>query len=493
MFTDERRCNVWGLVRQHGLRVFGRFLPMAVFCEAAGNAGVRLGASALGLPTLVMLGLGAALHGAKSFADVLVLTLKLLEDGEHWNGSPLATARRNAKRAQERRPRNKRSKHDPRGGDPTTVTEEAFAQARQRMPLKFWLALLMVLGQRFQSQHGKQLCWHEFRLLALDGSTVNLPNWKALKDHFGCAKNGKSWRAQARMVMLQFPLARLPFRYELGTLAEGERTIASRLLAGLSRNDLVLMDQGFWSYRLFWQIGLQQACFAIRKYPDVCLRTIKRLGPGDRLVEWTPSNPRQRRGLPESIRLRVIDYQIKGYRPTGVVTNLLDPTRIPREAWVHLATKQEEGRLRLAQGLYHRRWEIETTFHELKVTQGMEGSLRSRTPQGIAYEVAGHVLLYFLIRWLIVEAAEGGKADPLRLSFKGALEELLDMAPTLTVAPAARVASVLLPRLLQRIAAHPVPFRPGRSYARPRDGKIKNHGHGKTRCPHKLNRNAAEA
>jgi hypothetical protein len=487
MFTDERRCKVWEGIRQHDLPAFAKFLSAAVFNEAALRAGMRLGRSALALPTLAVLGVAAALHRAKSFADVLVLTIKLLEDGEHWHGSPLAAARRNARRAKKRpRRKTKRSKHDPHGSDPTAVSEEAFAQARQRMPLSFWAALLMVLVEHFQSQHGKPLRWHEFRLLALDGTTVNLPNWKALKEHYGCAKNGKSWRAQARMVMLQFPLARLPFRYEVATLAEGERAVASRLLQGLCRNDLVLMDQGFWSYRLFWQIGCQQAYFAIRRYPDVCFRTIKRLGPQDRLVEWTPSNPRQRRGLPESIRLRVVDYQIKGFRPTGVVTNALDPKRIPREAWVHLATKEEEGRLRLAQGLYHRRWEIETTFHELKVTQGMETGLRSRTPQGIAYEIAGHVLLYFLVRWLIVEAAAAGGGDPLRISFKGALQELLDMIPVLTITPTSRVAAVLLPRLLTRIAGRRVPFRPGRSYARPRDGRIKNHGHGKTRRPHKL-------
>jgi hypothetical protein len=137
-----------------------------------------LGTSALGLPILVMLGLAAAFHRAKSFADVLVLTVKLPEDSEHWNGSPLAAARRNARRAKERHRWTKRSKHDPRGGDPTAVTEEAFVQARQRMPLKFWAALLMVLGERFQSQHGKQLRW-------LDGWTCHIPRCTV-----GCAVAG---------------------------------------------------------------------------------------------------------------------------------------------------------------------------------------------------------------------------------------------------------------------------------------------------------------
>ena len=342
MFTDERRCKVWEQIRQHDLRVFGRFLPSSVFGEAAQRAGVRLGNSALALPTLVMLGLAAAFHRTKSFAAGARADRQASGRQRAMEPFPLGGSPPKFAAWQKRRGKTKRSKHDPRGGDPTVVTEEAFVQARQRMPLSFWAALLMLLAERFQEAHGKQLRWHEFRLMALDGTTINLPNWQALRDHFGSAKNGKSWRAQARMVMLQFPLARLPFRYELGTLAEGERAVASRLLARLCRNDLVLMDQGFWSYRLFWQIDQQQAYFAIRRFAQARFRTVQRLGSKDRLVDWRPSDPRQRRGLPESIRLRVIDYQIKGFRPTGIVTNVLDPVPFPARlgsAWPPRKTK----------------------------------------------------------------------------------------------------------------------------------------------------------
>ena len=63
----------------------------------------------------------------------------------------------------------------------------------------------------------------------------------------------------------------------------------------------------------------------------------------------------------------------------------------------------------------------ETTFHELKAIQGL---LRSRTPESIRYEVAGHVVLFLLVCWLMVEAAQRAAADgdPLGLSFKHALE-----------------------------------------------------------------------
>jgi len=191
-------------------------------------------------------------------------------------------------------------------------------------------------------------------------------------------------------------------------------------------------------------------------------------------------------GLPPSIDLRVIDYQIPGFRKTAVVTNILDPQAVSAAEWVRLATIDESGRV-VEPGLYHRRWEIETTFRELKVTQGMQGGLRSRSPEGIRYEVAGHVVLYLLTRWLMVEAAQrAGIEDPLRLSFQGAREELADLRETLVHACPARVQRVLLPRLLERIANHQVPLRPGRHFPRPRDTKPKAKGKGRYQKPSKL-------
>ncbi|MGH8523508.1 MAG: IS4 family transposase [Gammaproteobacteria bacterium] len=491
MFTDGQRRKVWDEIRQHDLRAFARLLPDELFAQAATEAQLRLADCALNLRTLVWLGVAAALHRLRNFAGVLQLTLKLLEDSEHWPHSPLAATRRRAQHSGKRR-RRRRSKHDPHGHDPTQLSEEAFAQARQKMPLEFWSTLIVLLGRRFEQQHGDGVRWKAFRLLALDGTCIDLPDWKPLEDHFGRARNGWSkGPVQARMVMLQLPLARVPWRYTLGPLQHGEPTVAEPLLEQLQPDDLVLMDLGFWSYGLFGTVQDRRAFFAIRLRGNVRLRTLKRLGPKDRLVRWNkPNSPRWRQSVwPASIQLRVISYQRRGFRPSAVVTNVLNSRLVSREDWVRLASATEPGDGRLGVGLYHRRWEIETTFHELKVVQGMEGNLRSRTPAGIRYEVAGHVLLYLLVRWLMVQAAERSGADPLRLSFRHALEELIDMSQTLITSSVRHVRRVLLPRLLQRIARHAVPLRPGRHYSRPGDTKIKNMGNGNYRRPHKLARN----
>lgn len=462
MFKDEARDSVWQQLRQRGLQAFASVLTPQAMQAAARAAEVPISASPLNACTLAWLGIVGALHTAKSFADVLIITWKLLEDAQC--PLPKPSTRR------PRRGHTRRCKHDPRGTS-WHVSEEAFVQARQKLPLKFWLCLLVVLAENFQRRHPEYVAWKGYRLLLLDGSDIALPRWKRLLDHYGAAGSGRARTPQARMLMLAFAQARLPWRYAVVPQSCHEQTAAKGLLAHLAANDLVLMDRGFWSYGLFWQIQRRQAYFAIRLRRGVKFRRLKRLADGDELVEWTPRVRSKKKcswaglGLPKSIRLRVVRYRVPGFRPSAVVTNVLRPREVSRDEWVRLASTDERGRV-LKAGLYHRRWEIETLFYELKVVQGLARSLRSRSPEGIEFEIAGHVLLYFLIRWLMVEAATRHDAHPLRLSFKHALQEFDDLRPLLLTASSATVRTILLPRLLERIAQHRIAIRPGRHFPR---------------------------
>lgn len=468
MFTDERRYEVWDEIRQHDIRAFSGQLTPSVFAEAAKRTGVKLIRSPLHLANLVWLGIAAAIHASNTFAGVLTTTLKLLQDQQQFSQSAIGRAKKNG----QRRTPPGTSKHDPRRNDPTEVTEEAFAKARQRMPLEFWLNLIIILGERFEAEHGSLHTFRGFRIQAMDGTRIDVCNWKALKDHFGAAKNSSGiHNAQARMVMLQFPFTRLPYRYELAPVDNSEITMALRLVKHLRPNDLVLLDAGYWSYRLLWEIANQGAFFAIRLGKKLNLKTLRRLQKDgkDRLVRWTPKDSRgtwRKLGLPKSIDLRVIQYRVRGYRTQSIVTNVNDPEKISVADWTRLTTDCQDAGRKLLPGLFHRRWEIETSYKELKVHLGLDRQLRSRTPESVQFEVAGYVVLYLLIRWLIVEAAVKHKLDPLRISFIEATRELNEMRTSLVTSDPAWVARVLLPRLLDRIAEHQVAVNPGRHYPR---------------------------
>lgn len=485
MYVDSNRFRVWSEIRQQGIGCFASKLSPEVLAEATNRCGKRTSTSPLCLPNMAWLAVASALKVEDDFSHVLMGTFKLLKASGALpcsQSSTKAKAQKGGARKKSSGRKCKQSargtkKHSPHRTGSEAVSEEAFAQARGRVPLSFWAYLLMILGENFQRQHGSHLRLYGFRLLAIDGTSLRLPNRKALRESFGTSKNKQGEQnAQARMVMLQFPLVRLPYRYELCGYREGEPTIARRLAVHLCPNDLMLADAGFWSYGLFCDIQNQGAFFCIALKRNIQLTNIVRLGRDDIVGVWRPKDSRSKwrnEKLPQSMKLRIVTQRRRGFRPQRLATNVLSASRVSHQQWTRLAEQCGcDAAGRITPSLYQRRWEIETTFRELKVEQGMERGLRSRTANSIHFEVAGHVLLYFLVRWTMVEAGLKHRIDPLRLSFRNAHRELINLYPMLLIAAPEKV-DALLDYLLDEIAQHRVPYRPGRSY--PRRKRSTNH------------------
>jgi Transposase DDE domain len=464
MFTDHNRAEVHDEIRRHDLAIFAHLLTPELFLQAAQLANLPLIRSPLNLINLVWLALSAARNPDLCFADLLGLSRKTLQDHDSFPKSRLARLLDPPHQSPQ-----KTSPHDPRQDAAQPVSEAAFAKARQRMPTEFWVALFFLLAGQFQRLYAPVVRWRRFRLMALDGTTLRLPDWPAVREHFGTARNAQgSHGAHARMVLLQFPQARLPYAYALEPITVGEVRMARQLLQGLCPDDLVLLDAGLLCYGLFWQVQRQGGFFCVRLRRNLNLCTIKKLGSAnDVQVVWTPKDSRgnwRKEGLPKSLTLRLLTYHAAGFRPLRLLTNVLDAQDVPYACWWGLSVS-EAGEV-LCKGAYNLRWEIEISYLELKVQQRMEGSLRSRTPEGIYYEVAGQVLYYLLVRWLLVEASVGGPVSALRLSFTEALREINGQWPAAVVACVRWLNETLRPRLLERLASHVAVERPGRSAPR---------------------------
>jgi hypothetical protein len=464
MFIDEKRGRVADELWRQDSKLFAHILTPDLFFQAARLCGLRLIRAPLNLVNLVWLAVSAARHPQESFASLLGLPLKILQDHENFAASDL---HRLIDQAQA--PRRPEAKHDPRGGAAECVSEQAFSQARRRMPADFWLALFLLLGQQFECLYAGVIRWQRFRLLAVDGTRIDLPDYPALRQHFGTAQNAfGGHNAQAQLVLVQLPLARLPYAYALEPVQRGEVSLARQLLQGLRGEDLVLLDGGYLSYGLLMQIHQQPAYFVVRLHQRLNVRTIRKLGSAnDKLVCWRPKDSRgqwRKEGLPRSLQLRLLTYKVRGFRPLRLLTNVYSPADVSAEQFWGLSVSTE-GEV-LTKGIYNWRWEIETTYHELKVRQQLEGGLRSRTVEGIAYEVAGQVLYYLLVRWLLVEAAVEAGVSPLRLSFPEALREIQAKEATALTASAQWLREGLRPRLRAALASHVVAERPCRHYPR---------------------------
>lgn len=202
---------------------------------------------------------------------------------------------------------------------------------------------------------------------------------------------------------------------------------------------------------------------AAKRKPRGEATAIKKLGDDDFLVAWKKPVWNKRAAysreewetLPGILTLRQVKVNVaaNGFRVKSfhIVTTLLDPAEYP-------AAELAE--------LYLRRWEVELNFDDLKTTMGMD-ELRCKTPDMVEKELLMYFIAYNAARWMICKAASMSGADPMRISFKGALQELRNWEgqlnhPKLTQQDKRK----LIAELYRGIALKFVPPRPNRKEPR---------------------------
>ena len=242
-------------------------------------------------------------------------------------------------------------------------------------------------------------------------------------------------------------------------------------------NDILLGDKMFSNYFDIAMLKKRKVdsvttLRSIRRKPIKQAKSYKKLGGNDLLVIWKKPAWNKKAAytrekweeLPETLIVRQIKISVQsnGFRTKSfyIITSLLDPIG-------HPANELAE--------LYFRRWEVELNFKDLKTTMGMD-ELRCKTPDMVKKEVIMYFIVYNAMRWVISKAAQKHDKDPMRISFKGTLQDLrnweaLFNSPKLT----AQDKRKLIAELYQGIARRIVPHRPNRQEPRCLKRRHKNY------------------
>jgi hypothetical protein len=250
--------------------------------------------------------------------------------------------------------------------------------------------------------------YREWRLVSIDGSTLEVADEKGNDEAFGRpgASRGKSAYPQIRFVSLVENGTHVLFGSRMANYATSEIALAKMILPNLSKGMLCLADRGFFGFEM-WKLAVSTGAdllWRVRK--NILLPCEKRLPDGSYLSRIYALQPEQRRGR-NGIAVRVIDYRLEGVEGAEplyrLATTILDDERAPAP---ELAAA------------YHDRWEIETAFDELKThLRGARIVLRSKTPDLVRQEFYGLLMAHFAVRGLMHEAALESGEDPDRLSF----------------------------------------------------------------------------
>jgi hypothetical protein len=279
-----------------------------------------------------------------------------------------------------------------------------------------------------------------WRLLAIDGFEVDLPDSPANVAEFGYANaraENRSPFPKARVVAMAECGTHAFIAARIGSYATHERTLAASLWSRLRGDDLLTADRGFYSWDSWTNARATGAALLWRAPTQMRLPVVKVLADGTYLSVIIKPNVqlesrRQRilaaaragrnladinetpaaftsHGLPVAHLVRVIEYDITNRvgDGTGELIALLTTILHPGDA------RPDE----LA-AAYHQRWEQETSHDQLKThLRGPGHTLRSRLPDLVHQEIWAYLIVHHAISALIAQASAAADLDPDRISF----------------------------------------------------------------------------
>ena len=281
-----------------------------------------------------------------------------------------------------------------------------------------------------------------WRLLAIDGFEVDLPDSSQNAAEFGYAGSGENRSAfpKARVVALSECGTHAFLAAEIGSYETGEKTLAARLYPRLRDDELLTADRGFYSWAawdaaqatgaaLVWRAPTQLDLPVVQVLPDgtywtALIKPTIRGGRRERLLAAardgldlddinTVPDAFDERGLPVAHLARVIEYDVPDREGNGsgelivLLTTILHPA---------------DARADELASVYHERWEQETAHDQLKThLRGPGRILRSRLPDLVHQEIWAYLIVHHAISALITKASAAADLDPDRVSFAKAL------------------------------------------------------------------------
>ena len=301
-------------------------------------------------------------------------------------------------------------------GTSRTTAPSAVVQARRRLGADAMEWLFAHSAAQWGQDSVRRDTWRSLALFVVDGSTLRVPDTDANRAHFGGQKShrGESGYPQLRLNVLMAARSHVLLAASFAPYSVDERTLAADLWTHIGDDSVTLLDRGYLQANVLVRLAEgKNRHWLTRARKNSTWNVIRRLGPGDALVEMAVS--RTARGkdptLPASFQARVIEYQQKGFAPQKLLTSLLDPAKYPAAE---------------IRALYHERWEIELAYDELKTEMlDREEAIRSKSPDGVAQELWGILLAYNLVRREMESIADEIGQPPLRISFVAALRELV--------------------------------------------------------------------
>ncbi|MBN2260751.1 MAG: IS4 family transposase [Clostridiales bacterium] len=251
-------------------------------------------------------------------------------------------------------------------GRAVSITTSAFTQRRKKLSPDVFEGINQVILEEYYTDNDERVTlWNGHRLLSIDGSYICLPYSEELKNIYGTHNNQNKTEdvILGRVSVLYDVLNNIVLEGFLLPKTNGEITIAHEHIKQLYVNDLVILDRGYPSFALAYEILEKGSNFLFRckhEYNNVTEQFMASDKQED-IVEIKSKQKQSFKGKTytkdSTIQVRLIKIPLDNGEIELLMTSLIDREKYPCEYFKEL---------------YSKRWGIETYYDRLKNILNLE-------------------------------------------------------------------------------------------------------------------------
>lgn len=247
------------------------------------------------------------------------------------------------------------------------ITKSAFSQSRKKLKAEAFIELNDTLVESFYENDDYKK-WKEFRLSAIDGTCLILPQSNEIIKNFGFAKNNVNPESI-------IPMAKVSSYYDLlnGIIIDSqidqykisEFMLALAHLDKAGKNDLIILDRGYAATWFFIYMNLKNVNYVVRVQRNF-LQEFDSFWNSKKMSEIITINrcsEKSNKALKilgikfESFKIRLVKVILENGEVEVLATSLLD---------------EEKHHYSEFKSLYFLRWGIETNYDHLKNNVAIE-------------------------------------------------------------------------------------------------------------------------
>lgn len=272
------------------------------------------------------------------------------------------------------------------------ITKGGFCQSRKNLAPEAFLELNEIICTDFYKEVD-YLAYKEHRLLAVDGSFLNLPNHESIKQEFGSRGMGRGKKKEVNksmclLSMLYDPVNYMTLDVQTGPADDSELQLLLKHLSKVNKNDILLLDRGYPSKYLFSILKSRDIHFVVRMKSNWWL-PVKEFAESTRQdIEVTLEVPdsdfeKYKVLFPEmskAVKCRLVKIKDQQGREQVLCTSLID--------------KEQHSRIDLS-GLYSIRWGIEEGYKMLKARVQVE-AFSGKTAIAVKQDIYAKIMMMSL-------------------------------------------------------------------------------------------------